>query len=208
MGDIGPIISFLFFGMVVIAALTSVISLMEVVAQFVIQKFKISRKKATLTVCIIGFLISIPIAWSVGGAFDGAIHLFGFDLLTFFDETTNTVLMPVSAFMGCLAIGWFIDGKKPFKEKINPMSTLKSLEDEGLQLGKFGKLWIVMVKYITPLLILLVEFLGVDGKIKQFGSNYWFIVGFALIIIAISVAVYFIFFKNAYTGENKDELEA
>lgn len=208
MGNVGPIISFLFFGMVVIAALTSVISLMEVVAQFVIQKFKLNRKKATLVVCIIGFLISVPIAWSVGGAFNGAITLFGFDLLTFFDETTNTVLMPVSAFMSCLAVGWFIDGKKSLKEKINPMNTLKTLEDEGLHLGKFGKLWIVMVKYVTPLLILLVEVLGVMGKVKDNGSNYWYIVGFAGIIIAISLAVYFIFFKNSYTGENKDELEA
>ena len=57
-GYLGNIIEFFFFAMVVIAAVTSVISIMEVSSQFVIQKFKLSRKKASLTVCLISFLIS------------------------------------------------------------------------------------------------------------------------------------------------------
>ena len=113
--------------MVTIAALTSVISLLEVATQFVIQKFRVKRKKATLILALFCFLVSIPVAWSVGGAFDGAITLFGFDILTFFDEMTNTVLMPVGAFLSCLAIGWFIE-KGPFKKRINPFNTLRSLE--------------------------------------------------------------------------------
>ena len=39
---------------------------------------------------IICFVISVPITWSVGGAFDGKIVIFGYDLLTFFDEIANT----------------------------------------------------------------------------------------------------------------------
>ena len=50
LGVIGQIVSFAFFGMVVIAALTSVISLLEVVTQFIIQKFKVRRKKAILVI--------------------------------------------------------------------------------------------------------------------------------------------------------------
>ena len=46
MGAFGQIVSLFFFAMVVIAALTSVISLMEVVTQFIIQKYKVNRKKA------------------------------------------------------------------------------------------------------------------------------------------------------------------
>lgn len=209
MGGVGPVVSFLFFGMVVIAALTSVISLMEVVTQFVIQKFKLSRKKASLAVCIIGFLISIPITWSVGGAFNGKITLFGFDLLTFFDEITNTVLMPVSALFACIAIGWIL-GNQSFKEKLNPKNTLKMLENDGLSLGKFGPLFAVMVKYITPILIIVVEVFGIIGKTNYYlesGLNFMWIVLFACIIFALCIAIYFIFIKNSYTGVNTDEIE-
>lgn len=206
LGSFGQVVSFLFFAMVVIAALTSVISLMEVATQFIIQKFKIVRKKATLAVCVICFIISIPIAWSVGGAFDGKITLFGYDLLTFFDEITNTVLMPLGALFSCVAIGWLLDKSKGFK-RFNPMNTFRSLKDDGLDIGVFGKVFAVMVKYVTPLLILLIEVMGIIDKVKNNGNSYWWIVIVSIILACIGLAVYFIFFKNVETGTNADELE-
>ena len=206
MGSFGQVVSFLFFAMVVIAALTSVISLLEVATQFVIQKFKIQRKKATIILCGLCFVISIPIAWSVGGAFDGAITLFGFDLLTFLDEMTNTVLMPVGALFSCLAIGWFIDKSTSVKQRINPMQTFRALEKDGLEIGGFGKAFAFMVKYVGPLLILFIEIFGIRGKILTNGTHYWWVVIFSLVLIALSLAVYLIFFKNSDTGCNLDEL--
>lgn len=209
MGDFGQVISFLFFGMVVVAAITSVMSLMEVCAQFVIQKFKVQRRKATLIICGICFAISLPIAWSVGGAFNGAITIFGFDLLTFFDETTNNVLMPLGALAACLAIGWFIE-KGSFKKRLNPMNTFRALEEDGLQLGKFGKIFAVMVKFVTPLLILFVEVMGIISQYNTYqadGLNFLYVVAFGLLLIAIACAVYFIFFKKTDTGCNADEID-
>ena len=204
MGGVGKFISFAFFAMIVIAALTSVISIMEVSVQFIIQKFKTKRKNTTLIVAIICTLISIPIAWSVGGAFDGKISVFGFDLLTFLDEIANTVLMPVGAFGACLAVGWLID-KKP---TLNPLETLNTLESEGISLGFFGKIFAVMVKYVTPLLIGFVEIMGVIGKIKSEGAHYWWVVGFAILVIAIVIISYFIFLKDKDCGCNLDEKDA
>ena len=206
LGAFGQVVSFLFFVMVVIAALTSVISLLEVATQFVIQKFKVARKKATFILALVCFIVSIPVAWSVGGAFDGAITIFGFDILTFFDEMTNTVLMPVGALLSCITIGWLIE-KGPLKKRLNPFSTLRALEDDGLKLGKFGKFFAVMIKYVTPLLILFVEIMGIMGKIKSEGVKYWWVIIFSIILVAIAVIVYFIFFKNTDTGCNLDELE-
>ncbi len=202
MGAIGQFVSFAFFAMVVIAALTSVISIMEVSVQFIIQRFKTNRKKTTLIVAIFCTLVSIPIAWSVGGAFDGAITIFGFDLLTFLDEIANTVLMPIGAFGACLAVGWFIDKKKT----LNPMTTLRSLEGEDLHLGAFGKIYAVMVKYVTPILILFVEIMGVAGKVQSEGPHYWWVVGCALLIVGLLCLSYFLFFKKRNCGTNEDEL--
>ena len=205
MGGIGQVISFFFFAMVVIAALTSVISLLEVATQFVIQKFKIARKKATIILGTVCLVLSIPIAWSVGGAFNGAVKVFGFDLLTFLDEMTNTILMPVGALFSCLAIGWFIGENKTFKDRINPMHTFRELDKDGLKLGGLGKIFAFMVKYVGPLLILFIEIFGVIGKVKDNGVNYWWVVVFSLVLIVISIVVYFVFFKKVDTGCNEDE---
>ncbi len=207
MGDFGQVVSFLFFAMVVIAALTSVISLLEVATQFVIQKFKIARKKATLILCGICFLLSIPISWSVGGAFDGAITVFGFDLLTFLDEMTNTVLMPIGALFSCIAIGWCIGKNKTIGDLFNPMKTFRALKDDGLEIGKFGKVFAFMVKYVGPLLILFVEIFGIIGKIQTNGPHYWWVIIFSLVIIFISLLIYFCWLNKTETGCNTDELE-
>ena len=209
LGSFGQVVSFFFFAMVVIAALTSVISLMEVSTQFIIQKYKVVRKKATLVVCGLCFLISIPIAWSVGGAFDGKINLFGIDLLTFFDEITNTVLMPLGALLSCFAIGWLIDKSKGLK-RFNPMNTHRALQEDGLELGFFGKIFAVMVKYVTPLLIILVEIMGIIDKIKKYaiaGLDFSYILIASVIMLAIGIIVYFALYSKTETGTNADELE-
>ncbi len=200
MGLIGNIVSFLFFAMVVIAAITSIISLLEVSAQFAIQKFKLDRTKATLTVCLLAFLISIPVAWSTGGAFNGAITIFGFDLLTFLDEMTNTVLMPLGAVGSCIAIGWLLDKKIT----ANPMKTLRTLNENGLSLGKIEKVYVIMLKFVTPLFILFMDVMGIITNVTK-NSTYWWVIVFALLLVGVCALVYFIFLKNSYTGTNKDE---
>ena len=100
MGSVGQVVSFAFFVMVDIAAITSVVSLIEVVTQFVIQKFHVHRKRAALVVACVCFVVSIPIGISLGHVAileESSPALFGLDWLTFFDEVTNTVLMPVCA---------------------------------------------------------------------------------------------------------------
>ena len=63
-----------------------------------------------------------------------------------------------------------------------------------------------MVKYVTPLLILFLDVAGIITNVTK-NPKYWFVVGFALLLIAISVIVYFIFLKNTNTGTNADEIE-
>ena len=107
MGFIGKIISFAFFSMVTIAALTSIMSLYEVCTQFVIQKFHFNRKLSAFVVGAICLAVSVPVGISLGHVAileESSPTLFGLDWLTFFDEVTNTVLMPVCALLGCIAV--------------------------------------------------------------------------------------------------------
>ena len=213
LGTLGHIMSFLFFGMVVIAALTSVISLLEVVTQFVIQKFRVHRKKAILVVSLICFALSIPISISLGFEVSGkgGMTIFGYNWLDFIDNVTNAVLMPVCAFGSCFAIGWLLDKKFT----ANPMNTYRTLENDGLSLGKFGKIFAVMVKYITPVFILLIEIFGVRdfifpadaSGVRAFSSNGLGVVLTAYILLAIVIICYNLFLRNSTTGCNADEID-
>ncbi|MBQ9782154.1 MAG: hypothetical protein IJW26_03120, partial [Clostridia bacterium] len=197
------------FIMVSIAAITSVISLIEVVTQFIVQKTRLTRKKSALIIASLVLIISIPIGISLGRVGilgQTGINLFGFDLLTFLDETTNAVLMPLGAFAACFGIGWLFGKKNSLKDWFSPMTLLNNLKQDGLDLGKFGIVFAGMVKYVTPVLILFLDVAGIVTNVTK-NPNYWFIVIFALLIIIASIAVYFAFFKNKELGDNALELE-
>ncbi len=216
MGILGKFISFFFFAMIVIAALTSVISLMEVVTQFIIQKFRVSRKKSILIIAIITFLLSIPIGISLGKDLNGdkTMMICGLNWLDFLDNVTNVVLMPIGALGACIALGWFTFKGKSKSETLSPFVLSKKLNDDGLKLGKFSKIFAVMLKYVTPLLILVVEVFGViefiapvtDG-VRQFSLNGLGIVLTAYGICAVAICLYFLLWKKKETGYNIDELE-
>ena len=207
LGTIGNILSLLFFAMITIAAITSVISLLEVATQFIIQKFKIKRKKAILIISAITFIFTIIIGISLGFDIQGEnkLKIFGLNGLDFFDTIANIVLMPICAFGSCVVVGWLID-KKP---TANPFKTLKSLKEDGLQIGKFGKIFVIMVKYVAPILILVIEIFGIKETIFKNGTfslNGLGVVLVACAILAICIIIYFIFMANKDTGTNEDEL--
>ncbi len=204
MGVIGQVVSFFFFAMVIIAAVTSVISLLEVVTQFVIQKAHVDRKKSTALVAVICWLISIPIGISLGMVLNGdsSFTVFGQDLLDLFDIITNTVLMPVCAFLGCICVGWIIGGKNAVNE----------IELDGPKMGFIGKVFPVMVKFVTPILIAVVEIFGLIDLIlpagengRVFDKNGLAIVITAYALIAVCAIIYVIFFRKRDTGTNEDE---
>jgi len=196
MGGVGQVVSFAFFVMVDIAAITSVVSLIEVVTQFVIQKFHAHRKRAALIVASVCFVVSIPIGISLGHVAileEASPALFGLDWLTFFDEVTNTVLMPVCALFSCIVVGWFI----------TPRRAVAEIEAEGTPMsGWLKKVYAVMIRFVTPALILIVEIGGLQSEIAAGNTA---VIVFAYALVALCVAAYFLFFRNTDTGTNADE---
>jgi NSS family neurotransmitter:Na+ symporter len=160
-GVVGHFIEFFFFAMVTIAAVTSVISIMEVSTQFIIQKFKIKRKIATLAIAILTFALSIPVGISLGDMLNGvdSLQIFCMDYLSFLDTVTNTILMPICALFSCVAVGWFIGPKKSSIE----------LNADGLN-TKVATVFSYAIKYLVPLLIAVIEVFGLIGLIWPNGS--------------------------------------
>lgn len=138
----GTVIGVLFFLLVLFAALTSSISLMETIVSIVQDKLKWSRKFTCLIVLIGSILLGIPS--SLGFGVWSNVTIFGLSFLDFFDFISNSVLMPIVAFLTCVFVGYII--------------TPKTVVDEIESSGKFKrkKIFIVVIKYIAPICIVLI----------------------------------------------------
>lgn len=136
---IGPIVGALFFLLVFFAALTSSISLMETVVSILQDKLKWNRHLTCIVVAVGSFLIGVPS--SLGMGVWSHITIIGMPFLDFFDYISNSVMMPIVAFLTCIFIGWVI---KP-----------KTLADEIKNSSPFKreKMFTVVIKYIAPICI-------------------------------------------------------
>ena len=138
----GGIIGTVFFLLVLFAALTSSISLMETVVSIFQDKFKWNRKLSCLAVLIVCILLGLPSSLGYGPW--ATVKLLGMQFLDFFDFISNSVLMPIAALFTCIFVGFII---KP-----------KAIIDEVELSGKFKlkSLFTVMIKYVAPICLVLI----------------------------------------------------
>lgn len=149
----GKIVASLFFILVLLAALTSAISVMEALVSALIDKFHFSRQKAVIMILISSVILGVPS--SLGNGIWANIKLLGMDFLTFFDYLSNSVLMPLVALLTCILVGWRI-GTKPIEEEMTRNGE------------KFGRrsIYRVMIKYIAPVFLVIIL---VFYTLAQFG---------------------------------------
>lgn len=149
----GRLIGLMFFFLVLFAALTSSVSVMEAVVSAIMDKLKCSRIKAGIACLAICLIFGIPI--SLGNGIWSGLQILGMDLLTFFDYVSNSVLMPIVALCTCILVGWVI-GTKEITDEI-------TLNGE-----KFGRkrLYEIMIRYVAPVLLVVIL---VTYTLAQFG---------------------------------------
>ena len=144
MGGIASIMGFLFFLLVVFAALTSSISLTETCVSIVQDSAHITRKKALIV--SMAFIFVMAMIVNMGYCQLAFIEPLGpgSTILDFLDFISNSVMMPIAALMACVFVGWII---KP-----------KAIIDEVKSSGPFKaeKMFTVMVKFIAPVLLVVI----------------------------------------------------
>lgn len=146
MGVAGNIIGAVFFLLVLFAALTSSISLMETVVSILCDKFKIGRKLSCL--CVFLFSAFLGFITCFGYSLWPDFHPFGNpnnNVLDLFDIITNNFFMPVVALLTCIVVGYII---KP-----------KAVEDEVELNGNAFKrktLFRIVIKYVAPVCLVLI----------------------------------------------------
>lgn len=139
----GNIVGLLFFVLVLFAALTSSISIMEALASSFMDKFNIKRKTACLIIVALCLLMGIPS--SLGNGVWSNIKLLGMDFLSFFDYISNNIFMPIVAFFTCILIGWVI----------KPKFIIDEVTRNGEKFGRKG-LFTVMIKYVAPVCLIII----------------------------------------------------
>lgn len=139
---IGSILGALFFILVFFAALTSSISLMETVVSIFRDKFGWTRKFTCIFVLLLCVVLGLPSCF--GFSILDFVTFNGMSILDMFDFGTNSILMPIVAFLTCLFIGFVI---KP-----------AALSEEISLTGKFKsrRMFEVIIKYIAPVCILII----------------------------------------------------
>ena len=143
LGGFGIVIAVLFFVLILFAAWTSAISLLEVLIAAVEEKTKLGRKGSTALVVGVVFVTSIIVSLSQGDVIPT-------DLLTLFDNITNKILLPVTGILMCIFL----------VAKIG----MQNAKDELLlncKARKWADVWGFLIKFVTPILIAFIFVMGI-----------------------------------------------
>ncbi|MDE6788152.1 MAG: sodium-dependent transporter [Ruminococcus sp.] len=156
MGTAGKFIGLAFFIVLSFAAVTSSVSVMEAIVSSIMDKFGLSRKKSALIVAVYTIIAAVIVCMGYNMLYfeitlpNGTVA----QILDIFDYISNYIMMPLVAFLTSILIGWIV---KP-----------QIIIDEVTQgKHKFGRktLYIVMIKFVVPILLLLLLLQSV-GLIK------------------------------------------
>jgi neurotransmitter:Na+ symporter, NSS family len=136
MGPVGIGVSVVFFFLLIIAALTSTISMLEVPVAYAVDNRNVSRKTASVFIGVSFWAVSMIIALN-------------FELLFGLIVTVTTeYIQPLLGFFICVFVGWVMDRNALVKEirQGNP----------GIEKTLFFKVWPFFVRYVAPILILII----------------------------------------------------
>ena len=169
MGPIGPIFGILFYLLVVFAAVSSSISLLEVIVAHFVDKARDEgkgdkRKAYTLiAAACVGLGCILVCADQLGGASftpwkllnlpDTSIRMWNDCWLDFFDMLSEGVMMPLGALLMSIMIGW----------EVGPEMVKEECEQSGHAMGSYG-FFKFCIKYITPLCMILILY----GQLTDF----------------------------------------
>jgi NSS family neurotransmitter:Na+ symporter len=142
MPTVGYIISILFYLLLVLAALTSTISMHEIGTSVFHEELKLSRKKGAWIETIVCCVIAILCALSCGAV--PGLQLFDMPFLDFCDFITAKFFMPAAAFLTCVMLGWYVP-QKIVKNEFTNDGTLK---------GKIYPIYLFLIRFVVPICIL------------------------------------------------------
>ncbi|RXT08081.1 sodium-dependent transporter [Ammoniphilus sp. CFH 90114] len=140
---------FLFFGCLVLAGLTSSVSILEVIVAAIRDKFNLTRQRAVVWVTAVCFSVSLLYATGAG--------LYFLDII---DHFINSFGVLLSGLVELILLGWFYQ--------------LSKIREDGNMTSDFriGTWWEIMVKYVTPAVLFFISIQNVIGAFKDPYEGY------------------------------------
>lgn len=152
MGKAGDVIGTLFFAMVLFAAITSGMSVLEAVVSSLIDRFGMERESATIVETIAALIIGLIVCLGYNILYfevtlpNGSVA----QILDILDYISNLVLMPIVAIATCILVGWVL----------KPSAVIEESTKNGEEFGR-RRLYITMIKYIAPVLLVVLFLISV-----------------------------------------------
>ncbi len=148
----GKFIGALFFFLVLFAALTSSVSILEAIVSGLIDEFGMKRINATIAVAVYGLVLGTVCSFGFG--IWSNVTILGFDILDFLDFVSNSVFLPLVGMLTCIMVGFVI----------KPDVIICEVELNGP--FKMKNFYIAMVKWIAPVFIFAIL---ISGILQSFG---------------------------------------
>ena len=143
MGGFGVLLSIIFFISLTVAALTSSVSLLEVVVAYLIDQKKMARGKAVIISASVMAVMCIMASLSLGVMSDMPIPILGVGAFDLFDILTDKIFLAIGGLLLAVFIGWFVK-----KEDLRA-----ELTNEGTLSFKAFEVWYFFIKFVVPVAI-------------------------------------------------------
>ncbi len=144
----GHVVSVLFFLLLSVAAITSMVGLTEPLAHWLEEHQGASRHKSTLLV--LGSISVLSVISILGYNYLAAFNLGGKDINGVVDYFSNQILLPVGGLLIAIFAGWFVDRHV-------------SLEELDMEDNTLFKLWYLLIRFVVPPAVFVVFVLGVSS---------------------------------------------
>lgn len=137
----GEIFAFVFFLLLSVAALTSTISILEVIVAYMVEELKLTRRKATIAATLSVSVLGLVTVASLGSL--GNFTIMGKNVFGILEYLTSNIMLPVGGFFIVIFIGWFF----------SPKLTKKELTNDGELKAGYLPVFMFIVKFVAPVAI-------------------------------------------------------
>ncbi len=140
----GNIFALIFFLLLAVAALTSTISVLEVIVAYLVEELKMTRRKATISATLAVSVLGLVTVASLGSL--DSFRIMGKNIFGILEFLTANIMLPLGGLFIVLFIGWYF----------SPQLTRNELTNNGEIKGRFLPLFMFIVKFIAPVAIAMV----------------------------------------------------
>lgn len=147
--QMGALSGLVFFFLLVVAAWTSSISLLEPTTAYLVERTRLSRRAAAVSVAALTWLLGLASVLSLNRWQE--VRILGFGIMDFIELLANDLMLPLGGFLISVFVGWVLSGR------------IVREQFEGVPEAVF-RAWLVLVRYVAPILVGIVLVRGVMAR--------------------------------------------